>query len=170
MPSLGIEAAMTAAAKTATRPAPVGTHYEQDFYTWTQEQGARLRAGDLAGLDRENLAEEIESLGRSQFDSLVSALRIVLLHMLKWDHQPARRTRSWAISIATYRADAADELKDSPGLKSRLDEALDRAYRRARLEASKETRLPLKRFAEDCPYTLEEVLNRPFAIDPDETP
>lgn len=161
---------MTAATKIATHAERAGTGYERDFYTWTQEQGARLRAGQLDGLDLENLAEEIESLGRSQFDSLVSAWRIVMLHMLKFDHQPSRATRSWAISIATHREAATDILIDSPGLKSRLEEARDRAYRRARLEASKETRLPLKRFPESCPYTLDDVLARAFAIDPDETP
>ena len=147
--------------------APVGTAYEDDFYTWTQEQGSRLRAGDLSHLDLENLAEEIESLGKSQFASFASALRIVLVHMLKFDHQPARRTRSWAISIATHRDHAAEELKDSPGLRSRWDEAVARAYRTARLEASKETRLPLKRFPEACPYTYQDIMDRPFAIDPD---
>jgi hypothetical protein len=161
---------MTAAMKTATRSAPAGVSYEQDFYTWTQEQGARLRAGQLDALDRENLAEEIEGLGRSQFDALVSAWRVVLLHMLKFDHQPSRATRSWAISIAAHREQAAEVLVDSPGLKSRTGEALERAYRRARLEASKETRILLKRFPTTCPYTLDEVLTRHFAIDPDETP
>ncbi|MCJ2041836.1 DUF29 domain-containing protein [Methylobacterium sp. E-025] len=159
---------MTASAK-AARPAETGTAYADDFYAWTQEQGARLRAGDLTGLDRENLAEEIESLGRSQFSSLVGAWRIVLLHMLKWDHQPSRRTRSWVISIATHRVAAADELADSPGLKSRRVEAMERAYRRARLEAADETGLPLKTFPETCPYTHDEMLTRPFAIDPDDT-
>ena len=144
------------------------TTYEADFYTWTQEQGARLRAGRLDSLDRENLAEEIESLGRSQFHTLTSALRIVLMHMLKFDHQPSRRTRSWAISIASHRKNAADELKDSPGLKSRLGEAIDRAYRRARFEAADETGLPLKRFPETCPYTLNDITTRPFAIDEDD--
>ncbi|MCJ2143002.1 DUF29 domain-containing protein [Methylobacterium sp. E-066] len=150
-----------------TRLAPAGTAYEDDFYTWTQEQGARLRAGDLSGLDRENLAEEIESLGKSQFASLVSALRVVLLHMLKIDHQPAKRTRSWAISIASHRVHAVDELDESPGLKVRLSEAIEKAYRRARLEAAKETGLPLKRFPETCPYTYQDIMDRPFAIDPE---
>lgn len=147
--------------------APAGAAYEDDFYTWTQEQGARLRAGELTHLDLENLAEEIESSGRSEFSSFASALRIVLLHMLKFDHQPSRRTRSWAISIASQRDNATDALKDSPGLKGRLDEAIERAYRGARLEASKETRLPLKRFPEACPYTYMDIMDRPFAIDPD---
>lgn len=153
-------------AKAVTRPDSPTTAYADDFYTWTQEQGARLRAGDLDGLDLENLAEEIESLGKSQFASLVSALRIVLLHMLKFDHQPERRTRSWALSIATHRDQAVEELEESPGLKSRLDEAMTKAYRRARLEASGETGLPLKQFPETCPYSLDEIMNRPFAIDP----
>ena len=159
---------MTALAK-ATRPAEAGTAYADDFYTWTQEQGARLRAGDLTALDLENLAEEIESLGRSQFNSLVGAWRIVLLHMLKFDHQPSRRTRGWVISIATHRQAAVDELADSPGLKSRQAEAMERAYRRARLEAAQETGLPLKTFPETCPYTRDAMLTRPFAIDPDDT-
>ena len=160
---------MTAPAKTATRPAGTGTAYADDFYIWTQEQGARLRAGDLDALDLENLAEEIESLGKSQFGSLVSAWRVVLLHMLKFDHQPSRRTRSWVITIATHRETAVDELRDSPGLKGRVTEAMERAYRRARLEAADETGLPLKTFPETCPYTREEMLTRPFAIDPDDT-
>ncbi|MDP4022215.1 DUF29 domain-containing protein [Methylobacterium sp. NEAU 140] len=154
-------------AKAAVRPEPAPTAYEDDFYTWTQEQGARLRTGDFASLDLENLAEEIESLGKGQFASLASALRIVLLHMLKFDHQPARRTRSWAVSIATHRKHIVAELKDSPGLKSRIAEAVERAYDRARIEAAGETKLPLKRFPEICPYTTEEIMNRPFAIDPD---
>lgn len=154
-------------AKAAVRPDAPMTAYSDDFYTWTQEQGARLRAGNLDGLDLENLAEEIESLGKSQFASLVSALRIVLLHMLKFDHQPERSSRSWAISIATHREQTVEELDESPGLKSRLDEAVTKAYRRARLEASGETGLSLTVFPESCPYSLDEIMNRPFAIDPD---
>lgn len=149
------------------RPSSVGTAYADDFYTWTQEQGARLRSGDLSGLDRANLAEEIESLGKSQFSSLVSALRVVLLHMLKFEYQPGRRTRSWTISIATHRIHVAEELSESPGLKGRLTEAIGKAYRVARLEAAKETRLAVNRFPETCPYTYQDIMDRPFAIDPE---
>ncbi|MBP1179199.1 DUF29 family protein [Methylobacterium sp. PvR107] len=66
-----------------TRPAPAGTAYADDFYTGTQEQSARLRSGELSGLDRENPAEEIASSGKSQFASRVRALRNVLPPMLK---------------------------------------------------------------------------------------
>ncbi|WP_375462450.1 DUF29 domain-containing protein [uncultured Methylobacterium sp.] len=160
---------MTSATKSALRSVPADVAYAEDFYTWTQEQGARLRAGDLMALDLENLAEEIESLGRSQFDSLVSAWRILLLHMLKFDHQPSRRTRSWTLSIMEQRKQSGFILKDNPGLKSRLDEALERAYDVARVGASRETRIALGRFPEACPYTRDEMLTRSFAIDPDDT-
>ena len=157
---------MTALKAAQARP---DTRYEDDFYTWTQEQGARLRAGDFSGLDLANLAEEIETLGRSEFNSLVGAWRVILLHMLKFDHQPEQKTRSWAISIATQRTEASYILKDNPGLKGRLDEALERAYHGARLGASNETGLALKTFGESCPYTLDEIRSRPFPVDPDDT-
>jgi len=115
------------------------------------------------------LAEEIASPGRCEFGDLVSALRLVLLHMLKADYQPTRRTRDWALSIAIHRQNAAYILKDNPSLSGRSAEAVARAYGGARLEASKETGLALKRFPETCPYSLSEIETRDFAIDPDET-
>ena len=151
------------------RPKPLdearAAPYQADFYSWTQQQGALLRADRLDALDRENLAEEIESLGRNEFDKLVSFYRSVLLHMLKCDHQPERRSRSWAISIVSHRDNAAEVLADNPGLKPRTEEALSRAYRRARLEAADETGLTIPTFPEACPYSLDEVFNRPFPVD-----
>ncbi len=142
------------------------TAYADDIYGWAMEQAAALRAGNLSVLDRKNLAEEIESLGRSELRSLVSAWRVVLLHMLKCDHQPERHTRSWALSICDQRDEAADILADSPGLKSRLDEAMARAYRGARVDAAREIGLPLRTFPEACPYTRDDLLTRDFPIDP----
>ena len=62
---------------------PVGTGYDRDLYTWSQEQARLIRAGQLDAIDRENVAEEIESLGREQFNKLESALRVLLVHFLK---------------------------------------------------------------------------------------
>ena len=115
--------------------------YERDFYSWLMEQARLVREGRFDALDRENLAEEIESLGREQFNKLESALRVLLTHILKWDHQPARRSRSWALTIREQRLELEDVLADNPGLKPRIPEAIARAYRRARLTAIKETNL-----------------------------
>ena len=139
--------------------------YENDFYGWALEQGALIRSGRFEELDRENVAEEIESLGRNEFRSFVGFLRVVLVHLLKWDHQPQRRTRSWAISIALHRDHAKTSLDDSPSFRPRLGEALERAYRGARLQAARETRLPVATFPEACPYGFEDVMNRPIPLD-----
>src|ERR1051325_5490810 len=65
--------------------------YDSDFYSWSQEQGRLVREGRWTEIDRENVAEEIESLGREQFNKLESAIRVLLMHMLKWDHQASRQ-------------------------------------------------------------------------------
>jgi hypothetical protein len=128
------------------------------------EQARLIRDGRLDAVDRENVAEEIESLGREQFNKLESAFRVLLVHMLKWDFQPERRSRSWALSIETQRIEVDDVLGDNPGLKPRVPEAIARAYRKARLEAARETDMAPDRFPSLCPYGPGEIATRPFEI------
>lgn len=141
---------------------PVRADYARDFYSWLMEQARAVREGRWGAVDRVNLAEEIESLGREQFDKLESALRVLLVHFLKWDHQPERRSRSWALSIREQRLEIADVLEDNPGLTPRIPEAIARAYRRARVAAAKETGLETSAFPEPCPYSFEEMTSRAF--------
>ena len=141
---------------------PASAAYDRDLYTWSQEQARLVREGRWDAVDRENVAEEIESLGRTEFSKLESALRVLLLHMLKWDHQPQRRSRSWALSIKQQRLELDDVLSDNPGLRPRVEEAKGRAYRKARLDASKETRIAEKRFPETCPYSWSDIVSRVF--------
>ncbi|HZT25947.1 MAG TPA: DUF29 domain-containing protein [Pseudolabrys sp.] len=142
--------------------APERAEYMRDFYSWLIEQARFVREGRWDALDRSNLAEEIESLRREQFNKLESALRVLLTHILKWDHQPSRRNRAWAVSIRQQRLDVDDVLGYNPGLKPRIAEALARVYRKARLQAVKETRLKESRFPEKCPYSFDEVVSRKF--------
>jgi Domain of unknown function DUF29 len=143
---------------------PVRAEYERDFYSWLMEQARYIRASQWNAVDRENLAEEIESLGREQFNKLESALRVLLAHILKWDHQPQRRSRSWSVSIKDQRIAFDDVLEDNPGLKSRLDEALARAYRRVRLKAAEDTGLDEDAFPEACGYSWDDILTRQFTL------
>lgn len=142
---------------------PVRAEYERDIYSWTKEQARLIRDGRWDLVDRDNVAEEIESLGRTEFNRLESALRVLLLHMLKWDHQATRRSRSWAISIRQQRLDLEDVLADNPGLRPRVGEAISRAYRKARLQATKETGIKETRFPIDCPYSWREIQTRDFS-------
>ena len=136
--------------------------YESDFYAWANQQAALLRAGRLAEAEIENIAEEIESMGRSEKRELVSRLTILLQHLLKWQFQPGRRSVSWRLSIENTRLQLEDHLKDNPSLKSQLDEVMRSAYRRALNDAVSETGFARTTFPADCPYTYEQAMHTDF--------
>ncbi|MGD1901610.1 MAG: DUF29 domain-containing protein [Geitlerinemataceae cyanobacterium] len=133
--------------------------YNRDFYAWTQSQGAYLRRRDARNIDWENLAEEIEAMGRQERRKLMNRLRLLLGHLLKWQYRPDRRSRSWEATIAIQPKDIADLLKDNPSLKSFLDEAFVAGYERGLLLAIGETDLPAETFPIEPPSDFEYALN-----------
>jgi hypothetical protein len=139
--------------------------YEDDYYTWINEQVALLRERRFDEVDVENVAEELSDLGKDEFAKLQSCLRVLLMHMLKWDQQPEHRTRSWVFSIREQRRRYARLMKQNPGLKPRLKEALDQAYEDARDWAANETHLQVRDFPKICPYDWNDILERPFEFD-----
>jgi hypothetical protein len=136
--------------------------YDADFYGWANEQAALLRAGRLSDADILNIAEEIESMGRSEKRELVNRLAILLMHMLKWQFQPGMRGNSWRLTIEEQRRRLATHLLDNPSLKSRFDDCLAEAYRLALIAAERETGLGRKTFPIVCPYAVAEVLEDAF--------
>ena len=153
--------------ETPRASAPARTRYADDLYTWVQEQVALLRAGRVDALDLDNIAEELSDVGLSEYYRLQSAVEIIILHLLKWDHQPERRSRSWALSIAEHRERALIQLQKSPGLKSSLVEIQHNAFRLGRLGAARQMKRSPKSLPADCPYTWDDILNRPFVFDDD---
>lgn len=151
-------------AKQLTRApeAPAGELYERDFYTWALRQAELVRGHRLTELDLENVAEELESLGKEQAHKLQSAFRVLLLHLLKWRYQPSRRSRSRRGSIVRERTNVEDVLEGNPGLKPRREALFAAAYRGARKEAAAETGLPIAQFPEVSPFTLSEALDEEF--------
>ncbi|WP_158808052.1 DUF29 domain-containing protein [Beijerinckia sp. L45] len=154
-------------AKRSLAPAPDAATdlYETDFYAWTLRQAELLRSGDLSQADRANLAEEIETLGRSERAALRSAYRLVALHLLKLIAQPARASRSWLGTIARERAHAARVLADNPSLKPQRETLFHQAYQDARKEAVAETGLPLTSFPVDPAFELADLENDGFLPD-----
>ena len=136
-----------------------------DTYRWAFEQAAHLRAGRFDQVDIANVADEIESVGKSEFKSFASGLEVILLHMLKWDSRPSKRSRSWVYSILEHRRRVNEDLTDDPSLASRRAEAIYRAYGYARLRASSETKRGLEAFPEDCAYSWEQIMDAPYALD-----
>jgi hypothetical protein len=138
------------------------SRYDRDFYGWANEQAALLRAGQLSAADIDNIAEEIESMGRAERRALVSRLTMLLLHLLKWRFQPSLRGTSWRATIRIQRRDLADHLADNPSLQSVLGEAIARAYGNAAIEAEAETGLSPATFPADCPWAFEQVMDAAF--------
>jgi hypothetical protein len=146
----------------APRQNIAGPDYQSDPHGWALHQARLLRAGQVSEIDLENIAEEIESVGRAEFRSLKSNLAQILLHLLKWTYQPSMRSRSWAVSINTHRRAYKSDLEENPSLKARLQDALEWAYKDARAAAADETGLPLKSFPSVCPYDWAEIVDQPI--------
>ena len=136
--------------------------YERDFYAWANEQAALIRAGNLAAVDLEHIAEEIESMGKTEKRELVSRLAVLLLHLLKWQRQPDRRGSSWEATITVQRRDIASHLEDNPSLKSKLDDAILYAYKNAATLAVGETGLPNGIFPAACPWSFAQMMDEEF--------
>ncbi|HZK89216.1 MAG TPA: DUF29 domain-containing protein [Stellaceae bacterium] len=150
--------------------------YDDDFYAWTQHQAAVLRSMPTADnrFDRENVAEEIESLGRDQRDAVRSQVRRVIEHFLKLQYSPAREPRSgWMGSVVEARAALEDRM--SATLRSAIEAELSRLYRVGRKQAA----LGMEPYGETnaaavlpavCPYTLAEICRDDWYPEPLEQP
>nr|VFJ87507.1 MAG: protein of unknown function DUF29 [Candidatus Kentron sp. H]VFJ89290.1 MAG: protein of unknown function DUF29 [Candidatus Kentron sp. H]VFJ95888.1 MAG: protein of unknown function DUF29 [Candidatus Kentron sp. H] len=139
--------------------------YETDFHAWTNQQAALLRAGDPAALDWENIAEEIEDMGKSLKRELESRLKILFVRLLKWQYQPSHRGNSWRYTVKEQRAELEDHLKDNPSLTSQLPEAMERGYRYAINGAVKETGFAEDVFPDSCPWSFEQIMDNDFFPD-----
>jgi len=136
--------------------------YDRDFYAWAMEQADLLRTGKLSAADIEHIAEEIESMGRTEKRELVSRLTVLLMHMLKWQFQPDRRGSSWKATITVQRRALRRHLIDNPSLKASLPEAVADAHGDAILSAVAETSLSETTFPEICPWTFEQIMDEAF--------
>lgn len=141
--------------------------YDRDFHAWANEQAELARRRLANELDWDNVAEELESLGRREYDRLTSRYRVLLMHLLKWLYQPERRGSSWSKTIKEQRVRAAQILRKHPSLKPLDQEAFADAYEVARVKASNETDIDLDTFPVEPPFTPEQARDDDFWPDPD---
>jgi len=137
--------------------------YDQDFLEWTRCTAALLRAGRLAELDAEHLAEEVEDLGISQERELGSRLRVLLTHLLKLRVEPrSRAAQGWKATVKVQRLEIRRLLRWAPSLQNRIGEDITDVYEAAIARAAAGTRLPETRFPETCPFSIEQILDDGF--------
>ena len=138
------------------------TSYEEDFALWAAEQGALIRAGKVDRIDLENVAEEIESLARSQKYQIDHRLEVLLTRLLKWQFQPQKRSNSWRATIYEQRYRIAREIEDSPSLKHYPATVVAGSYTLGLNEAITQTGLAETTFPPTCPWSVDQVLDQNF--------
>ncbi|SDW48296.1 DUF29 domain-containing protein [Thiocapsa roseopersicina] len=145
------------------------TLYDRDLYDWSMQTARLLREGRYAEIDTLHLAEEVESMGKSERRALEHRLVVLLVHLLKWEYQPEQRSKSWQRTLIEQRKQVAKLLDDSPSLKPRLTDLLVDAYDSAVRWAADETGKDESEFPQNCPYRSKQVLDPSFSPGPDET-
>lgn len=138
---------------TTTKPT---VRYEEDLVAWTEQTAQLLRERRFDEVDVENLADEVQSLAGRDRREVLSRLRVLLTHLLKWKQRPDRS------AIATQRDELELLFKDSPSLKRGLAAAVAQVYRDAVDIAAIETGLPRDAFPPKCPFTRKQILDRTY--------
>lgn len=133
--------------------------HDADFYEWANGQAALLRAGRLGETDIGHIAEEIESMGRSEKRVLFSRLEVLLVHLLKGLVQPDLRSTSRRLPIKDERNRLRFHLEDNPSLGPMLEAAYGQAYRRAVRSAQRETGLAASAFPAVNPWSAAEAMD-----------
>ena len=140
--------------------------YEKDFNSWLMINASLLREKKFMEIDAENIATELESMGKRDKRELISRFSILITHLLKWKYQSVKRTRGWTNTISAQRIDINDLFEDSPSLHHNIHEKINKAYKKARLmaedETCGETDIDKEQFPTDCPFTFTEMLNEEF--------
>jgi hypothetical protein len=149
----------------ATTKQKMSVSQQEDFHAWCLDQAQTLRriASKVPSLDCLTIAEELEAMARSEQRTAQSFLELLLIHLLKWRYEPARRSRSWRVSIQNARSAIRDELVDSPSLRAKLPVLLDRAYERARRSAGAEMELDELEWEniapQVCPWNIDQLMS-----------
>ena len=150
----------------ALRKASASDLYERDYYAWVQDQVDALRQRRIKDVDWENVAEEIDDLGKSEKRALRSQLARLVEHLLKIEHAPARirsaNLRAWEVSVRYARRAVLEMLEENPRLKSELKKIFARAYLDGRDQTLGSLKLADPAIPEIAPWSAEEVIQANF--------
>jgi hypothetical protein len=131
--------------------------YVEDETAWLDAMAELLEAGGCAELDFVSLREYLTDMARRDRREVESRLVILLLHILKWMHQPDHRSRSWQGSIIEQRQELK-RLAERGALRNHAESVLAEVYREAVERAAVETGLPREAFPAECAYSVDDLL------------
>jgi hypothetical protein len=136
--------------------------FERDETAWLEAMSALAAEGRYAEMDFIHLCEYLADMARRDRREVFSRLVVLLTHLLKWEHQPERRSGSWRGTMRAQRRELR-QLLESGTLRVHAETVLADAYAEARRQAADETELPLDVFPVENPCGLEELLAEPAA-------
>ncbi|MBF0606509.1 MAG: DUF29 domain-containing protein [Candidatus Magnetobacterium sp. LHC-1] len=136
--------------------------YEVDFYQWAFRNADLLRHGRFTEIDIENIVEELEGMARNNKRELLSRLKVLIMHLLKWQYQPKRRCKSWRSTIIIQRQDIKNLLEDSPSLKHNIEIVIAKGFIDAKEGFEVDTGISANTLSETCLYTFEQLMDRGF--------
>jgi hypothetical protein len=140
---------------------PAKDLYEEDFFVWSQKQGALLRERRFDELDLENLIEEVEDLGAALRRSVRLHVMTIVEHLLKSQHWPqSRHCLAWREVVRRQRSELWNDL--TPSLRHHFVDDLSELYARARHDAEGSLRdygedAAADALPEACPYALDQI-------------
>ncbi len=131
--------------------------YERDYYAWAMKNAQLIRQGKLSEIDLNNIAEELEDVGKSERRALKSHIKNVILHLLKWRYQPNFRGASWRQSVRNGRIAIHEIVTESPSLNRDIAHIIESEYSSAQADAIDETGLSASVFPPTCPFSESQV-------------
>ena len=136
----------------------MGTLYDEDVIAWAEQQAALLRSGQWSLLDIDNIAGEIEDVGKSERRALCHRMAVLVEHLIKCRYQPERCGASWRRTIREQRAQVRKLLRQSPSLRKLMADPgfAEDVWSDAVILAVKEA--ALDDLPEQSPWTLDEAL------------
>jgi Domain of unknown function DUF29 len=132
--------------------------YEPDETAWLEEMARLIKKRQYGQLDYKNLREYLQDMARRDRREVLSRLTTLLIHRLKWDSQPRKRSRNWKITIPEQQRELEFDF-ESKTFRNHAQDVLAKAYGRAVVSAAAETDLPESTFPQERPYTLDGLLS-----------
>lgn len=139
----------------------VDSLYDTDETAWLEVTAEFIRLGQWENVDATHLAEYLDDMARRDKREVLSRLGVLIAHLLKWRHQPDRRTRSWQETVEVQRQELA-ELLESGTLRNYAEETLGKAYTNGVRQFVAETGLLENSVPNECESSLDEVLAAPL--------
>jgi hypothetical protein len=136
--------------------------YETDDYLWLLETIKLLKQNRFDEVDLENLIEELEDLGNEKKNAVVSLLEQVIRHLLLlqyWQEEYERNSYHWQGEIVNLRTQLKRRLTGN--LRNYLTQEMLEIYADSLEYVKVKTKFQVN-FPEECPYTLEQLLDKDY--------